>query len=169
VRFKQSKTGKVIHGKVVHKHKKTSINKNILTIKHQDGSLKDYDFSEEVDEWNDAGDKVSEDTEEPCCLYSLSPEENVSHDCYATVLSKAQYKNKPGVNEAMIDEIHKFEKFDAFKTVDDHGQYAIKTRWVVTEHDDTSKGYKLKTRLCMRGDRENNVETVTHQQLIRIL
>ena len=33
VRFKQSKTGKIIHGKVVHKHKKTSMNKNILTIK----------------------------------------------------------------------------------------------------------------------------------------
>ena len=152
----------------MHKHKKTSINKNILTIKLEDGSLKDYNFSEEISEWNDAGEKVSEDTEEPCCLYSISPEENASIDCYATVLSKAQYRDKPGVADTMIDEIRKFEKFDAFRTVDDHGQYAIKTRWVVTEHDDTSKGYKLKTRLCMRGDREKDIENIilTHQDEI---
>ena len=97
MRFKESKTGNVIYGKVVHKHKTTSIYKNILSIKHEDGTLKDYDFSEEVDGWNYPRDKVSEDTEEPCCLYSISPDKT-SHDCYATVLSKAQYKKKPGVD-----------------------------------------------------------------------
>ena len=86
--------------------------------------------------------------------------EEPSHDCFVTVLSKAQYQNKPGVDKAMDDEIRKFEKFDAFQTVDDNGQYAIKTRWVVTEHEDTSKGYNLKTRLCMRGDKERDIESV---------
>ena len=62
--------------------------------------------------------------------------------------------------KAIKDEIRKFENFDAFQTVDDNGQFAIKTRWVVTEHEDTSKGYNLKTRLCMRGDRERDIESV---------
>ena len=60
----------------------------------------------------------------------------------------------------MKDEIKKFEDFKAFRKVKDDGQYAIKTRWVFTEPDDQSKGYKLKARLCMRGDREQNKENI---------
>ena len=44
--------------------------------------------------------------------------------------------------------------------VNDDGQYAIRTRWVVTEPDDESKGYNLKARLCMLGDREKDKESV---------
>ena len=47
-----------------------------------------------------------------------------------------------------------------YLTVTDDGQYAIKTRWVVTEPDDVSKGYNLKARLCMHGDRENDKDSV---------
>ena len=54
----------------------------------------------------------------------------------------------------MKAEIQKFKDFKAFTKVNDKGQYAIKTRWVFTEADDNSKGYKLKARLCMRGDRK---------------
>ena len=50
--------------------------------------------------------------------------------------------------------------FEAFEVVPDEGQYAIKTRWVFTEHSDDSKGYTLKSRLCMRGDREDNIEQI---------
>ena len=60
----------------------------------------------------------------------------------------------------MAQEIQKFIGFEAFKSVEDNGQYAIKTRWVFTEHDDVSKGYKLKARLCMRGDTEQNTENI---------
>ena len=60
----------------------------------------------------------------------------------------------------MAQEIQKFIGFEAFKSVEDNGQYAIKTRWVFTEHDDESKGYKLKARLCMRRYTEQNTENI---------
>ena len=113
----------------------------------------------DVDSWKDARE-ASETNVETCCLHSILSEEKNTHDCFATVLTKSQIKTKPGVDKAMKDEIRKFEQFGAFKTVNDDGQYAIKTRWVVTEHEDESKGYKLKTRLCMRGDKEKDVDTV---------
>ena len=59
----------------------------------------------------------------------------------------------------MEDEIKKFQNFDTFEEVDDNGQFVIKTRWVFTENDE-SKGYKLKARLCMRGDKEENVANI---------
>ena len=139
--------------------KKTSINKNIIGIKLEDGTFKDYDFKKDIDEWMDARDSC-ENTQDHCCLYSISTEETVTHDCFATVLTKAQVKTRPEAEKAMKDEIRKFEDFGAFKTVNDNGQLAIRTRWVVTEHDDESKGYKLKARLCMRGDREKDVDSV---------
>lgn len=158
ITFKEKGNDDVLCGKVMYKHKKSSIHKNILSIKFDNGTVKDYDFSKDVDEWSDSRKIESEEILVPCCLYSMS--EETSHECYLTILSKAQYQNKPGVDKAMEDEIRKFEKFDAFQTVDDNGQYAIRTRWVVTEHEDTSKGYNLKTRLCMRGDKERDIENV---------
>ena len=53
----------------------------------------------------------------------------------------------------------KLRNFEAFRRVKDDGQYAIKTRWVYSEHDET-KGYKLKARLCMRGDTEENLDII---------
>ena len=141
--FKESKTGNILRGKVVNKQKKASINKNILGIKLEDDILKDFDFMTDIDEWMYAKDSC-ENTVEPCCLYSIASEEIITHDCFATVLTKNQIKNRPGAENAMKDEIRKFENFGAFKTVDDNGQYAIRTRWVITENDDESKGYKLK-------------------------
>ena len=60
----------------------------------------------------------------------------------------------------MKQEIKKFEDFKAFKVVKDAGQYAIKTRWVFTEHNDESKGYKPKSRLGMQGYREQNIDEI---------
>ena len=157
--FMESKTENMLRGKVINKHKKTSIHRNVVTIQFDDGTIKDFDFSKDVTEWKDHRD-ISEDTAEPCCLYSISPQEEQTSECFPVVLTKSQYKNRSGVEKAMLDEIQKFRKFDAFKTVVDTGQYAIKTRWVVTEHEDTSKGYNLKTRLCMRGDREKDVDSI---------
>ena len=75
-------------------------------------------------------------------------------------MTRSQVKGKPEAEKAMKDEIQKFQDFKAFQKVKDDGQYAIKTRWVFTEPDDQSKGYKLKARLCMRGDREQNIENI---------
>ena len=60
----------------------------------------------------------------------------------------------------MEEEIKKFKSFDAFEEVNDDGQFVIRTRWVFTVPDDQSKGYNLKARLCMRGDKEQNIENI---------
>jgi hypothetical protein len=91
------------------------------------------------------------------------------------VLTKAQVAGRPDVEEAIDQEIKKFHDFSAFKIVEDEGQSAIRTRWVFTDHeDDQSKGYKLKSRLCMRGDTEDNVDLIrsdsptTHKDSLKL-
>ena len=131
-------------------------NAYIVSIRLEDGTEQDYYFSEEIDSWMDAQANF-EDQSEVCCLYSLQKEKDVMHETYATVLTKSQVKSRPEANKAMEDEIKKFASFDAFESVKDDGQFSIKTRWVFTDHSEESKGYKLKARLCMRGDREQNI------------
>ena len=60
----------------------------------------------------------------------------------------------------MEQEIKKFEDFGAFTRVKDEGQYAITTRWLISESDDDSKGSRLKACLFMRGDTEENIDTI---------
>ena len=119
----------------------------------------DIDFSTDVEVWNDARE-ASEDLVDTCCLYSHSKEKDIMHDTFATILTKAQVRGRPEIDQVMQDEIKKFENFKAFKVVDDNGQFAIKTRWVYSEHTDETKGYKLKARLCMRGDKELDVDKI---------
>ena len=149
---------KLVEGKVIKKNKPSSVRKNVVGIKLDDGLEKHYDFSIDIDNWSDINEP--EAAIEPCCLYSFTEENNIQHETFATVLTKAEIKGRPDVDKAMSDEIKKFESFDAFRRVTDDGQYAIKTRWVVTENDDDSKGYKLKARLCMRGDTEQNTGNI---------
>ena len=52
--FIESSTGYVLRGKILTKHKKNSIQKNVLGIKLEDGTEKDYDFLNDVDSWKDA-------------------------------------------------------------------------------------------------------------------
>ena len=82
------------------------------------------------------------------------------HKTFATVLTKSEIKDRPDAPKAIQDEIQKFKNFDAFEEVNDEGQFVIKTRWVFSEQDDDSKGYNLKARLCMRGDKEKNIENI---------
>ena len=153
------KRGEFLEGKVVRKHKKNSINRNIIGIQFDDGSNIDVDFPKDVTAWFDAKDIIEHD--DHCCLHSFSTEKDILHDCFATILTREQVKKRPEEAEhAMKQEIKKFEDFKAFKVVKDEGQYAIKTRWVFTEHNDESKGYNLKSRLCMRGDREQNKDEI---------
>ena len=134
-------------GKVLTKHKNKSIYKNVVGIKLDDGNIKEFDFSRDIEDWNE-DNAVEDENLEPCC--------SVFH---TQVLTKAQARKRPGMEEAMEKEIKKFESFGAFRRVKDEGQPAIKTRWVFSETDD-SKGDTLKSRLCMRGDTEENIETI---------
>ena len=93
--FKEKSNVDAVREKFMYKHKKSSIHKNILSIKLDNGIVQDYDFSKHVDEWSDPREIEFEEILEPCCLHSMS--EEPSHDCFVTVLSKAQYQNKPGV------------------------------------------------------------------------
>ena len=157
--FLQAGKKEVLYGKVIHKHKPTSKKKTRVIVKLDDGQTKEYDFSTEIDNWTPTADDKST---------------NKTDEIFATVLTKAQVKEKRGVKEAVEQELKKFEDFSAFEMVEDRGQTAIKTRWVFTEHEDQSKRYSLKARLCMRGDTEENVDTIradsptTHKDSLKL-
>jgi hypothetical protein len=141
-----NKDDETLMGKVMVKQKPTSKHRNILGIRLSDGSEKEYDFSKDVTEWVDIREQTDE-IPDPCCLHSLSDSDGeIMHETYATVLTKAQVRQWPvEAKKAMEEEIKKFESFGAFNA-----------RWVFTEHQEHSKGYKLKSRLCMCGDKEPN-------------
>ena len=147
-----------LFGKVKWKNKLASVKRNIVTIKLEDGAEHAYDFTKDIDEWEDINSV--DEVNEPCCLQSLSSEKNIEHETFATVLTRAQVKGRLDADIAMQEEVKKFERFDAIQIVPDNGQQAIKTRWVFTESDNDSKGCKLKARLCVRGDTEKNKETI---------
>lgn len=173
IRFKEAGKTEFLQGKVVRKQKKSSVHKNILGIQLDDGMVKDYDFSKDIDDWCDAKD-ISDEMDEICCLYCLSDQKDILHENFVTILTRAQMEERPDAKKVMKQEIKKFADFGAIKTVNDEGQYAIKTRWVFTEHEDESKGYKLKARLCMRGDREENTDSIrvdsptTHKDSLKL-
>jgi hypothetical protein len=141
-----------LRGKVLTKHKNKSIYKNIVGISLDDGTVEEYYFSKDIDEWEEENTMVDEDSEPSCSVL------------HTTILTKAQGRKRPGLKEAMQKEIKKFESFEAFKRVKDTGQPVIKTRWVYSEGEIT-KGETLKARLCMRGDTEENIETIRADSL----
>ena len=66
----------------------------------------DIDFSTDVEVWNDARE-ASEDLVDTCCLYSHSKEKDIMHDTFATILTKAQVRGRPEIDQVMQDEIKK--------------------------------------------------------------
>ena len=158
IRFQVAGKSDVLKGKVINKHKPKSINKEVVTVRLDDGSIKEFDFVKDVTEWS----------------YDEDVFENDVSQTYATVLTKSQVAGRSDAKEAVEQELQKFKDFSAFKTVEDRGQHAIKTRWVFTEHEDQSKGYKLKSRLCMRGDTEENIDSIrtdsptTHKDSLKL-
>ena len=116
--------------------------------------MQDFDFTKDIVEWHDAK-KVSKDVIDPCCLLFVGENLDILHESFhSKILTKAQVKDRPDAKKSMDDEIRKFEQFKAFERVKDNGQLAIKTRWVYTEDLEQSKGCELKSRLCMRGDKD---------------
>ena len=151
-----------ITGKVVHKYKKKSksASKNIVTILTDNGKVEYIDFTKDVVEWKDAKG-VSKDEKDPCCLLSMSNNQDIFHETFhAKVLTNTEAKKRPEAEKAMADEIKKFKQFEVFERVKDDGQVAIQTRWVFTEDLEQTKGCKLKSRLCMRGDREKDKDSI---------
>ena len=157
ISFKLDGKADFLQGKVVKKHKPNSMNRNIVVLQFDDGSVKEFDFDKNVNEW----------------YYTQDVTEDVLYENFPTVLTRAQVKGRPEAEEAMKLE-KKFENFSAFDVVDDNGQYAIKTRWVFTEDEENTKGCVLKSRLCMRGDREENVDNLradsptTHKDSLKL-
>ena len=63
-----------------------------------------------------------------------------------------KFHNTPEVLQAKKDEINNFQKFDAYKEVEDVGQKKITSRWVVTQkwHKDKGEGQTSGSRLLGR-------------------
>ena len=61
--------------------------------------------------------------------------------------------NVSEVLESKFAEIQKWKQYDVFEEVENNGQKAISTRWVVTE-----KESKIKSRLCARGYEDNELK-----------
>ena len=85
--------------------------------------VEEYDFSKDIEKYEDKGSEADENFE---------PWSTVLH---SKVLTKAQARRRPGLEEAMKKEIRKFETFEAFKRVKDEVQPVIKTRCVYSEGD----------------------------------
>ena len=161
IHFQEAGKQDFVLGKVKNKNKKNSKFSSIVNITLEDGTIKAYDFKKDVVDWKDAStdDNVQENVD-ICCPKAITEENDIVHDTYATILTKAQVKDRPEAQKAIEDEIKKFQNFEAFEEINDEGQAVIKTRWVFTQQDDDSKGYLIKARLCMRGDKEENVENI---------
>ena len=140
--FKVAGNPTLLRGKVINKHKPNSTYKDIVVVRMEDGTKQEFDFVKDVTEWSYDPDAI---------------EEVLINESFVTTLTRAQVAGRPDVLDAIQQEIKKFEDFSAFKVVKDSGQYAIKTRWVFTDNEDESKGYRLKARLCIRGDTEENI------------
>ena len=61
-----------------------------------------------------------------------------------------KFHNTPEVLQAKKDEINNFQKFDAYKEVEDGGQKKITSRWIVKE-DHNGMKTKVKARLVVQG------------------
>ena len=65
------------------------------------------------------------------------------------------------VQDPMLQEIDKYKKFDAIEEVSDFGQKAVPIRWVITRQEESNgKNQPVKARMCIRGDLENNKDSV---------
>ena len=63
----------------------------------------DIDFLTDVEVWNYARE-ASEELVDTCCLYSHSKEKDIMHDTFATILTKAQVRGRPEIDQVMPDE-----------------------------------------------------------------
>ena len=80
----------------------------------------------------------------------------------------------PEVERAKQEELEKWMKYNVMEVCDYDGQKLIPTQWVVTEKKEqkSENAYKVKARLCVRGDREEGYDRTdsptTPRDLVRL-
>ena len=152
-------------GKVYRVFKKTSIHKDVKQLVLEDGSKIEKNFAEEVDEWRPFEPQTNTDSvglDHYFLSDIINDEESSSavHDTFKVqVINKEQYSSSE-VKEAMLQEISKYRKFDAFEEVVDEGQESVPIRWVVTKQEGNGKNQPIKARMCIRGDLEKTKDSV---------
>lgn len=151
-------------GKVKNVGKKASKDQNNAWITEEDG-INIYNFYEEVETWKykvmfvtDESAESSEEEEE------IQIPENI-HNVFAIEIKPKDY-GRPDVQQAMRDELLKFDSFGAYKVVDISeipkedlpliaDEILMDTKWVINKKEGHD-GLKvdIKARLCLRGFKE---------------
>ena len=119
--------------------------KEVLFVSEETDGKTSKDWNMKEKEQDKAGAKE---------LIDANADEKEPIKVLAVELPRKEY-NRPEVQEAMREELKKWEKFAAFETVEDIGQEKIDCRWVVTkkeEHDGQKVDFK--SRLVIRGFKE---------------
>ena len=79
-------------------------------------------------------------------------------EALAVVIPRHLHYQSPCI-EAKEKELRIWEDFGVFEEVSDEGQKALRTNWVLVKKIiDSEEG--VKARLCVRGDMEEEVETI---------
>lgn len=122
--------------------KATGKYRNWFYVKNKDGSdIQELDFESDVEDW-----KVIEDSSNDADISSSREEANV-------VFIPVHRHEEAEVKLAKNEELTNWTKFQVYKEIEDCGQPAISTRWVITEK--SVDGKKIaKARLVARGFEE---------------
>ena len=97
--------------------------------------------------------KCEEKKMEELGVFLLQRDEPI--EVLATMVPSSQFKD-PEVQQAMEEELEKWNQFEAYEVVEDNGQNRIDGRWIVNrkeEHDGLK--VKVKARYCLRGFKED--------------
>ena len=156
-------------GKVKNVGKKASKDKNNAWIDEEDGIMI-YDFPEEIETWKyrvmfARAEEVKEESEDEIDDEDVIPIPENIHQVFAIEIKPKEY-GRPDVQQAMRDELQKFDNFRAYKIVDREeipkedlhlvsDDQIMDTRWVINKKEGHD-GLKvdIKARLCLRGFKE---------------
>ena len=178
IRFRLKENEGELEGRVSRVGKASGKDQHRCWIRGEDESERSYDFSTEVEEWNNINmvhftedvpeketakeiqekDKQMDQKGTQVLFYAmredLLEDERKVQEVLVTEVPK-KYHNSPEVITAKEAEMANFIRFEAFEEVEDVGQPRISSRWVVTEkqeHDGMK--VKIKSRLVVRGFQE---------------
>ena len=183
VQFKENGSENWTVGRVFRVFKKASIHRNVKQLILEDGSRIERNFETEIEEWkpftydeNLSDDAVTEgfllteiingrsnsyNTHDWSIDNFVVGNEEETNNTYKVQVLKKDELNDRLVQDAMLQEIDKYKKFDAIEEVSDFGQKAVPIRWVITRQEESNgKNQPLKARICIRGDLENNKDSV---------
>ena len=144
--------------------KKTSIHKNYKQLTFDDGSRKDVDFENEVEDWKSLNKDEENEEEEDVTTYYLEEifgvkDKEIYENFPVNLIPRKQYGTVE-VQEAMMKEVEKYAIFGAFEEVEDDGQDRVPVKWVVKRHELDGKNQPVKARLRIRGDLEREKDEV---------